>query len=450
MEERRNAKRFRVDFYVQYQQVTDDVKGSCPVTVSARDISSAGLSFYSTQKIQMSSELKLTFTLTEKEISFIGHIIRMEVSSFNSSDYIIGVKIDKISPEDKEEIEAFLLQIDIDRVVAKVSLTDVMDIHFVTGYPLIIKKFGRIRVLEGKHFHKSVLRNLAKNMMDEQGYNDFLKTKESNFVYSYKDKVRFRVNFHVQRGNVEGVFRLIPSNVQTLGGLGLPGSVERLADNKRGLILVAGRTGSGKTTTLSSLVEYLNNKRDGIIITIEKPIEYIHTNQKAIIKQREVGRDTLSFSSAAKNALRQNPDVLMIGEILDRETMEVAITAAETGILVLTSIHAGSSSQALDRVSSFFPGDLQKHILARLSLILSGVVTQVLIPRVDGQGFVLGSEVLVMNNALRRIVRDADWKQITSIIQTGRGEGMQSFKNSVEQHFLSGVISSEYFQEYIK
>jgi len=192
------------------------------------------------------------------------------------------------------------------------------------------------------------------------------------------------------------------------------------------------------------MVEYLNTTREGIIICIEDPIEYVHTNKKCIIKQREVGKDTLSFFNAAKNALRQNPDILVIGEILDAETMDITLTAAESGTLVLTSLHAPNSAYALDRIVSLFPAELQFHILTRLSLVLLGIITQELVPRADGRGLVLASEVLVINDALRRIIRQGDWKQISTFLQTGRAIGMRSMEESLRELYREGLIGREY------
>jgi twitching motility protein PilT len=223
--------------------------------------------------------------------------------------------------------------------------------------------------------------------------------------------------------------------------------VEKLLNNANGLLLVAGRTGAGKTTTLASMVDLLNNKRESIIISIEKPIEYIHTNKKCLIKQREVGKDTDSFYAAAKNALRQNPDVLVIGEIL--ETMEVAIAAAESGTLVLTTIHAPSSSQALDRIASFFPPEVQRHILGRLSLVLKGVITQNLIPRVDRRGLAVATEVLVIDSALKHIIKDGLWAQIPTAIQVGKKIGMQSMEESLDGLYRKGIIDIGYLREYL-
>lgn len=279
----------------------------------------------------------------------------MEIPEDTPSRFLIGTRIEKIDDQSKRRVEDYINKINIYTVLDQIELANVVDVHFVTDQPPILKKIGKMEIAPMEPLGENILRDLLLNTMDEDRYEQFMQEKEANFVFFYRDNTRFRVNLHWQQGKLEGVFRLIPTVIKLPSQLGLPPIAEKMMDNKRGLILVAGRTGSGKSTTLASMIDLINNKRRAIVICIEKPIEFIHTNKKCFIKQREVGRDTLSFSNAAKNALRQNPDVLLIGEILDRETMEVAITAAETGMLVLTSMHAPDSSQALDRIVSFFP-----------------------------------------------------------------------------------------------
>ena len=449
LEEEKKIPRFKFRFFIQYEKVLDDGNFGFPFTVLARDISARGMTFYANEKMDIRSKPRISFELEKEKISFIGRIIRVERVEDEFSKFLIEVEIDKIDEKSKRNIKEYINKIDIYNVLSHIDLEDIADIHFVAGYPPIIKKKGKLSILKGEPFGENILKGLLFNILDDDRYKKFMQEKEMNLVFLYKEGTMFRVNLHFQQGKVEGVFRLIPTEIQLPHELGLPAVVERLMmDNKKGLILIAGRTGSGKTTTLASMVELLNNKIVGLIMCIENPIEYIHINKTCIIKQREIGKDTLSFSSAAKNALRQSPDVIVIGEILDRETMDVAITAAETGILVLTSIHAADSSQALDRVSSFFPAELQKHMLTRLSLVLKGIITQNLIPRKDEKGLVVGAEVLVANNAMRRAVRDGDWGQILTLIQTGRNIGMQSMRTSLQEYLSKGIIDEEYLQEY--
>ncbi len=446
-EKRKNA-RTHLRLSIQYEKALPGGTFDIPIAVPLKDISQEGLSFYSQEKININSSLRIKMFISNDDyVVFMGEVVRITLSEEEKMNYLIGAKIKDIKEEDAKKIYSFLERIDINKVLEKVNITEnVMDIHFIVDYPPVVKKVGKLVVEEGVPFDEYTLKCLLLSMLDEDRYKKFITTKEVNFIFTSQKGIRFRVNLHVQRGKTEGVFRIIPANIRSPLQLGLPNTVESLLDNDKGLILISGRTGSGKTTTLAAMVEYINNKRDAIIVCVEDPIEYIHVNNKAFIKQREIGRDTLSFYNAAKNALRQNPDVLVIGEILDMETMETAITAAETGALVLTSIHAGNVSQALDRVTSFFPADMQRHILKRLSLILRGVIAQELIPRIDNKGLVLASEILIVTPAVRRIIREGDWKQIPSMIQMGKGIGMQSMQESLEKLYRNRLIDEGYLK----
>ena len=447
-EEKRKSERFRFKQLLQYEKLLEDGSFDIPYTVYARDISMTGIGFYSVESMKINSKVRVAFELEKKKISFIGQVVRMEIVSDAQTSFLVGVNIEKISDDAKEWFTDFVRKINIYNVLKDIDFHDVVDIHLVAGYPPIIKKIGELSISKTQPISETVLKTMLFNLLDEDRCRLFTEEKEINFVFHYKDNIRFRVNLHVQQGRVEAVFRLIPNKIQLPHQLGLPIAVEQMImESKNGLILLAGRTGSGKSTTLASMIEFLNNKRMNLVITIEKPIEYIHTNKTCIIKQREVGKDTLSFSNAARNALRQSPDVLLIGEILDAETMEVAITAAETGMLVITSIHAADSSQALDRVISFFPAELQKHMLTRLSLILKGIVTQSLLPQKDGKKLVVATEVMLVNNAMRRIVRDGDFKQIPTVIQMSGNIGMQTMRTSLEQLIAKGIIDIHYLQE---
>lgn len=221
-------------------------------------------------------------------------------------------------------------------------------------------------------------------------------------------------------------------------------------DHLKGLILIAGRTGSGKTTTLASLVRYLSGINEGVIIIIEDPIEYVHDNSKGIIKQRELGRDTISYASATRNALRQNPDVLVIGEILDVETLDLVLTAAESGTLVLSTIHAPTTAHVLDRIASFYPAEMQRHILYRLSLVLKGIITQELFPRISGEnGLVPAVEVFLVNDFARKIIREGEGRLVPDHLRIGKSMGMQSMQDSLEDLVHKGIVDVVYLKEYI-
>jgi len=424
--------------------------GSEGITVSTliRNFSSVGISFYSFDLIRLNTVLKISFYAKKDEnIFFLARVRWIEkCPDHDMGRYIVGAQIEKIDDLNQSALTGFLSYVDIEKVLCGIDLSNVLDINFVGGYPPMVKRFDKVVPANDTVLSKESVQGLLLSILPEKQYRVFMREKEVNFIYTFKNK-RFRVNLHFQQGRIEGIFRVIPETIKKLNELGLPASVEKMiASHRRGLILITGRTGSGKTTTLSSMVEYINNLREGIIISVEDPVEYVHSNKKCIIKQREVGKDTNSFYNAAKNALRQNPDVLVIGEILDADTMDVALTMAESGTLVLATFHAPNSVYALDRVVSLFPSDLQGHILSRMSLILIGIITQQLVPSSDGKDFLLASEVVIVNDALRRIIRTGDWKQIPTVLQTSRNKGMQSMSDSLKFLYEQGCISGEYLQ----
>ena len=254
---------------------------------------------------------------------------------------------------------------------------------------------------------------------------------------------RFRVNVHLQRGNVEAAFRVIPSKIKTVEELGLPDVVSDLARKPNGLVLATGPTGMGKSTTLSAMVDLINSERRALIISIEDPIEYVHANKKSIVKQREVGSDTKTFSNALKHALRQDPDVILVGEMRDLETISTAITAAETGHLVLSTLHTPDAPQTIDRLIDIFPPHQQKQIMVQLAGCLQGVICQQLLPKKDGKGRVVACEVMVGTPAVRSLIREQKTEQLATVIQTSAQHGMITFDKTMKKLFNDGLIDKE-------
>lgn len=254
---------------------------------------------------------------------------------------------------------------------------------------------------------------------------------------------RFRLNVHYQRGSVAAAIRYLHSHVPSLAELGLPGVVSAFCQKQHGLVLITGPAGSGKTTTLAGMIDQINRERACHIITIEDPIEYLHTNRRSLIEQREVSRDTHSFSHALRHVLRQSPDVILIGEMRDIESFRMAITAAETGHLVLASLHTIDACQTVDRILDTFPPTQQDQVRAQLAMCLQAVVSQTLLPRADDEGLVLAVEVLVRTSAVATAIRTQRTQQINSCIQTGRAHGMQTRDHAIKMLYEQGVITYE-------
>jgi twitching motility protein PilT len=284
---------------------------------------------------------------------------------------------------------------------------------------------------------------LAYSVLTENQKKRFETEDELDFSFGIQNLARFRGNVFKQRGCVAMVIRMIPFNVKTFQDLGLPPIISKLAERPRGLILVTGPTGSGKSTTLAAIIDKINKERKGHIITVEDPIEFIHRHQGCIVNQREVGTDTKSFGSALKYALREDPDVILVGEMRDLETISAALTIAETGHLALATLHTNSAAESINRVIDVFPHNQQAQVRAQLAFVLEGVVTQTLLAKAKGRGRAMAAEILVMTPAIRALIRDEKIHQIYSAMQSGKKYGMQTMNDALYQLYVAGEVAEE-------
>ena len=281
---------------------------------------------------------------------------------------------------------------------------------------------------------------LAYSILTENQKKRFETEDELDFSFGIQNLARFRGNCFKQRGCVSLVIRQIPFNIRTFEELGLPNAVAKMAERPRGLVLVTGPTGSGKSTTLAAMIDKINRERRGHIITVEDPIEFIHRHQSCIVNQREVGTDTKSFASALKYSLREDPDVLLVGEMRDLETMQAALTIAETGHLCFATLHTNSAAEAINRMIDVFPSHQQGQVRAQLAFVLEGIVTQTLLPRAKGRGRALAAEILVVTPAIRALIRDNKIHQINSSMQSGKKFGMQTLNDSLYNLYMSREV----------
>jgi len=318
------------------------------------------------------------------------------------------------------------------------------DLHITTGSPPMIRLNGRLTPLDSGLLTPTETKQLLYSVLTDAQKHRFEEENELDFSFGLKGLSRFRGNVFVQRGAVSGAIRTIPFKVLTFDELGLPPIAKELVKKPRGLILVTGPTGSGKSTTLASMIDQINDNRHEHIITVEDPIEFLHPHKKCIVNQREVTSDTKSFKTALKYVLRQDPDVVLIGELRDLETIEAALTLSETGHLTFGTLHTNSASQTINRIVDVFPAHQQPQIRAQLSLVLEGVLCQQLIPKKNGQGRAMGLEVMVPTSAIRNLIREDKVHQIYSSMQTGQGQnGMQTMNQSLSTLVLEGKISLE-------
>ncbi|MEJ2325097.1 MAG: type IV pilus twitching motility protein PilT [Nitrospirota bacterium] len=319
------------------------------------------------------------------------------------------------------------------------------DLHVTTGISPLIRVDGRLRPLEGYPALKPVeTKALCYSVLTDAQKHSFEANNELDLSFGLKGLSRFRANIFMQRGAVAGAFRTVPFEIMTFRQLGIPEVVANLSKKPSGLILVTGPTGSGKSTTLAAMIDRINSERSDHIITIEDPIEYLHGHKKCLVNQREVKSDTNSFAAALKYVLRQDPDVILIGEMRDLETIESALTVAETGHLTFATLHTNSAIQSINRIIDVFPPHRQEQIRVQLSFVLEGIIAQQLIPRKTGRGRVLALEVLLFSPAIRNLIREDKIHQIYSMMQTGQAKhGMQTMNQSLLELYRKGLISYE-------
>ncbi len=313
------------------------------------------------------------------------------------------------------------------------------DIYFTTGAPVSVRIEGSMRPVGKSMLTPGMTKKLAYDLLTPAQIQDFEKNLEMNMGMSYTDLGRFRVNIYMQRGEVSMVIRYIRSDIPTLEELGLPDLYKKLISQNKGLVLVVGATGMGKSTSLASMIDYRNGNEAGHILTIEDPIEFMFHHKKSIVGQREIGLDTLSFDNALREAMRETPDLIMIGEARDRVAMQSALRYADTGHLCLTTMHATTANQTLDRILNFFPNDAHNQILMDLSLNLNAILAQRLVPSVDGSR-VAAVEVLINTPYISSLIREADFHGIKAIMEKGSDEGMQTFDQSLYILYKSGRI----------
>jgi twitching motility protein PilT len=317
------------------------------------------------------------------------------------------------------------------------------DLHVTTNSPPRIRVDGKLKPVEGlEPMTASETKQLAYSVLTDAQKHRFEENWELDFSFGLKGLARFRANLFMQRGAVGGVFRTIPWQIRNLEELGLPPIVKALCDRPRGLILVTGPTGSGKSTTLAAMLDKINSERHEHMITIEDPIEFIHQHKACLVNQREVHSDTKSFSNALRAALRQDPDVVLIGEMRDLETIEAALRIAETGHLTFGTLHTNSAVSTINRIVDVFPSHQQAQIRAQLSLVLEGIMCQSLLPHASGRGRVMAMEILVPNSAIRNLIREDKIHQIYSAMQTGQDKfGMQTFNQSLATLYFQKKIA---------
>lgn len=317
------------------------------------------------------------------------------------------------------------------------------DLHITCNAPPVLRIDGVLKYTTLNKLSQDDTKKMVYSILSDTQKAQFERQLELDFSLSVVGLNRFRVNIHMQRGSVEAAFRIISMEILSLKDLGLPSVIAELARKSNGLVLLTGPTGVGKTTTLASMVDLINSERQQLIVCIEDPIEYIHRHKKSIVKQREVYSDTHSFAEALKHVLRQDPNVVVVGEMRDLETIATTLTAAETGHLVLATLHTPDAPQAVDRIIDVFPPHQQEQIKVQLADCLQGVVSQQLLPRANGRGRVVATEIMIATPAVRNLIREQQIEQLPTLIQTGSQYGMKTMDKSLKELYESKIISYE-------
>ncbi|MBL7070258.1 MAG: PilT/PilU family type 4a pilus ATPase [Candidatus Omnitrophica bacterium] len=396
------------------------------------------------EALSIDTDMKISFTLPKLSRSIAGRIKIAWVRAIPiKRTFFAGAIFTEINDRDKQDITKLIEHLSINKILDQAIDAKASDIHLVVDQPPVFRINGELHITEMPSLLPEDIVSLVYSMMEEEQISAFEKNRELDFGFQYNLNNRFRANLHQQKGFLEVALRLITARQFSFEELRIPKIVKDLSRQKDGLVLIVGPAGSGKTTTIAAMIDQINHEKSSVVITLERPIEYIHSNIKSIVKQREVGLDTDTFSGALKSSLRQDPNVIVVGELDDIETIKTALVAAEAGYLVIASFHAPNTIQAIDRLAGMFPAESRRQILAQLANCVRGIISQLLIPKKNKKERVLACEVIIGSEATKTIIRKDELIQLPTIIQTGGAYHMQTMYDSIRRYLDEGIIDEE-------
>jgi len=442
-QEKRISRRIRTRFNFKYRVKEGEFAKEEFEKAKTNDISSQGLQFSSKIPFPIGTnlELKLDIPKPGKKMNVEGRVVR--ISELDKKKFYIGVTFAQIDEDDQKKLEKQIDLIDIVKLLELMVEKGASDLHLTVSKPPYFRINKELIPANVEELSSDDMKRMIYSVMSQSQQEQFEKEKELNYAFQLPNLGRFRVNVHLQRGNVEATYRHITRKIKSIQELGLPPVLADLARSSDGLVIIAGPTGVGKSTTLAAMLDLINREFRKVIVTLEDPIEFFHESRNCVIKQREVGLDTKSFPSALKHVLRQDPNVIFIGEVRDLETMAVVLEAAETGHLVLTTLHTSDAAQTIHRVLGIFPHDQRESAAAQLSSCLRGVVCQKLLPRKDKKGLVVATEVLISTPAVKVVIKDDKIEQIPNQIITGQAQKMHSMDSSILRLYHNKKITFE-------
>jgi len=441
---KRTTRRKDCDYLLKYSLIGDNTDADEVFGAEVRDISVNGFAIESKDviKIGMVIQGELPFPFLEVPLKFVGKVVRVQKS--DNGKYIYGVSFDQIDKTGQEKIGTYVEKMDLDGFLASAIRRGATSVHLAVGSVPVCRVNGKVLHMDVIPLSIEDIEKMTLSIISEGQKAELYKNCELDFAYTLdEENRRFRMNIFFDKGNLAIVAKIVGSEIKSFEELGLPPILQSIVNKTNGLVIVSGPVDSGKSTTLASIIESINTKKESVIISIENPIEYIYTSKNSLICQRDVGLDTLSFSSAIRSTLRQDADIVLMGEMRDLDSISQAITAAEEGQLVFSTLHTTSTIECINRLIDIFPVEQQMQIRIQLATCLECIICQYLLPRADGKGRVLATEVLMFTPAIRNLIRKARTEQIYSYIESGAEFGMHTMDSSLMDLFRRGLITKD-------